>query len=126
MKTETNKSFCLERIKGFMKKIMKSERRVEEEGKRYLLKYELVSNVFPEEEGEGSYYGIIVEQFVWLQEKKGWMLDDSEQVKGFSESLKESMLFFEKVVKGNTMPVSLGAIVDDWKCAFYPNNEESA
>lgn len=109
-----------------MRKIMKSERRVEGECKKYLLKYELVSNVFPEEEGEGIYYGIIVEQFIWSKEKKSWILEDLEQIKGFSESLKESMLFFEKVVKGNMMPVSLGAIVDDWKCAFYPNNEESA
>lgn len=103
---------------------MKSERRVEGEGKKYLLRYELISNKLLEEEGEGNYYSITAEQFIWSKEK--WELIDSEEIKGFSESLKESMLFFEKIVKGNAMPVSLGAIVDDWKCAFYPNNEESA
>ena len=48
------------------------------------------------------------------------------KVSGFSESLKESMIFFERIVKGDVMPVSLDNIVDDWKCAFCPDNKESA
>lgn len=51
-----------------MERILKNERRVEGDGKRYLLRYTLVSNGFPKEEGEGIYYGIITEQFVWTDE----------------------------------------------------------
>lgn len=53
-----------------MERILKNERRVEGDGKRYLLRYTLVSNGFPKEEGEGIYYGIITEQFVWTDEGK--------------------------------------------------------
>ena len=96
-----------------MERILKNERRVEGDCKRYLLRYTLVSNGFPKEEGEGIYYGIITEQFVWTDE-------------GFSESLEESMAFFEKMVQGEVMPVSLNEIVDDWKSAFYMGRKESA
>lgn len=51
-----------------MERILKNERRVEGDCKRYLLRYTLVSNGFPKEEGEGIYYGIITEQFVWTDE----------------------------------------------------------
>ena len=47
-----------------MERILKNERRVEGDCKRYLLRYTLVSNGFPKEEGEGIYYGIITEQFM--------------------------------------------------------------
>lgn len=109
-----------------MKKVFKNERRVEGDCERYLLRYTLVSNGFPKEEGEGIYYGIVVEQFVWCDEGERWEAQDTAQVKGFSESLEESMLFFEKVVRGEVMPVSLNEIVDDWKSAFYVDNRESA
>lgn len=109
-----------------MKRVFKNERRVEGDCKRYLLRYTLVSNGFPKEEGEGIYYGIIAEQFVWIDEGERWEAQDTAQVKGFSESLEESMLFFKKVVRGGVMPVSLSDIVDDWKSAFYIGNEESA
>ena len=36
-----------------MERILKNERRVEGDCKRYLLRYTLVSNGFPKEEGEG-------------------------------------------------------------------------
>ena len=52
-----------------MERILKNERRVEGDCKRYLLRYTLVSNGFPKEEGEGIYYGIITEQFVWTDGK---------------------------------------------------------
>lgn len=109
-----------------MRKIMKSERQVDGGCKRYLLKYELIANGFLKEEGRGTYYGITVEQFVWSEERGIWEVYDSARVPGFSESLKESMLFFERIVKGEVMPVSLENIVDDWKCAFCPYNKESA
>lgn len=109
-----------------MKEIIKSERRVDGDCKRYLLKYKLVSNEFPKEEGTGTYYGIVIKQFVWSESKTRWEIHDTAQVEGFSESLKESMMFFEKIVKGDVMPVSLNNIVDDWKSAFYPDNKESA
>ena len=83
-----------------MRTIMKSERQVEGGFKRYLLKYELIANGFLKDEGEGTYYGVTVEQFVWSQEKRAWERYDSAEVTGFSESLKESMLFFEKIVRG--------------------------
>lgn len=101
-----------------MERILKNERRVEGDGKRYLLRYTLVSNGFPKEEGEGIYYGIITEQFVWTDEGERWEAQDTAQVKGFSESLEESMAFFEKMVQGEVMPVSLNEIVDDWKVRF--------
>ena len=47
-------------------------------------------------------------------------------VKGFSESFEESIAFFEKMVQGEVMPVSLNEIVDDWKSAFYMGRKESA
>lgn len=109
-----------------MGRIIKSERRVDGGCKKYLLKYKLVSNEFSKEEGTGKYYGIVVKQFVWVEDKEQWELYDAVQVKGFSESLKESMLFFERIVKGEVMPVSLCDIVDDWKSAFGPENRESA
>lgn len=109
-----------------MEKVIKNERRVEGDCKRYLLRYELVSNRFPKEEGEGIYYGIIVEQFVWADEEKRWKVKDTAQIKGFSESFEESMLFFEKITQGEVMPVSLNEIVDDWKSAFCEYNRESA
>ena len=109
-----------------MKQVFKNERRVEGDCKRYLLRYTLVSNGFPKEEEEGIYYGIMVEQFVWSDEGKRWEAQDTAQVKGFSESLEEARLFFEKVVRGEVMPVSLDEIVDDWKSAFYVGNRESA
>ena len=90
-----------------MERILKNERRVEGDCKRYLLRYTLVSNGFPKEEGEGIYYGIITEQFVWTDEEERWEAQDTAQVKGFSESLEESMAFFEKMVQGEVMPVSL-------------------
>ena len=71
-----------------MERILKNERRVEGDCKRYLLRYTLVSNGFPKEEGEGIY--------------------------------------FEKMVQGEVMPVSLNEIVDDWKSAFYMGRKESA
>lgn len=101
-----------------MERILKNERRVEGDCKRYLLRYTLVSNGFPKEEGEGIYYGIITEQFVWTDEEERWEAQDTAQVKGFSESLEESMAFFEKMVQGEVMPVSLNEIVDDWKVRF--------
>lgn len=101
-----------------MERILKNERRVEGGCKRYLLRYTLVSNGFPKEEGEGIYYGIIAEQFVWTDEGERWEAQDTAQVKGFSESLEESMAFFEKMVQGEVMPVSLNEIVDDWKVRF--------
>lgn len=101
-----------------MERILKNERRVEGDCKRYLLRYTLVSNGFPKEEGEGIYYGIITEQFVWTDEGGRWEAQDTAQVKGFSESLEESMAFFEKMVQGEVMPVSLNEIVDDWKVRF--------
>ena len=55
-----------------MERILKNERRVEGDCKRYLLRYTLVSNGFPKEEGEGIYYGIITEQFVWTDEGERW------------------------------------------------------
>ena len=91
-----------------------------------MLRYTLVSNGFPKEEGEGIYYGIITEQFVWTDEGERWEAQDTAQVKGFSESLEESMAFFEKMVQGEVMPVSLNEIVDDWKSAFYMGRKESA
>lgn len=109
-----------------MERILKNERRVEGDGKRYLLRYTLVSNGFPKEEGEGIYYGIITEQFVWTDEGERWEAQDTAQVKGFSESLEESMAFFEKMVQGEVMPVSLNEIVDDWKSAFYMGRKELA
>lgn len=109
-----------------MERILKNERRVEGDCKRYLLRYTLVSNGFPKEEGEGIYYGIITEQFVWTDEGERWEAQDTAQVKGFSESLEESMAFFEKMVQGEVMPVSLNEIVDDWKSAFYMGRKESA
>lgn len=109
-----------------MKRVFKNERRVEGDCERYLLRYILVSNEFLKEEGEGIYYGIMVEQFVWSDEGKRWEAQDTAQVKGFSDSLEESRLFFEKVVQGEVMPVSLNDIVDDWKSAFYVGNKESA
>ena len=109
-----------------MRIIMKSERQVEGGFKKYLLKYELIANGFLKDEGEGTYYGVTVEQFVWSQEKRAWERYDSAEVAGFSESLKESMLFFEKIVKGDVMPVCLENIVDDWKSAFCLDNKESA
>ena len=109
-----------------MERILKNERRVEGGCKRYLLRYTLVSNGFPTEEGEGIYYGIIAEQFVWTDEGERWEAQDTAQVKGFSESLEESMAFFEKMVQGEVMPVSLNEIVDDWKSAFYVGSKESA
>ena len=75
---------------------------------------------------EGIYYGIITEQFVWTDEEERWEAQDTAQVKGFSESLEESMAFFEKMVQGEVMPVSLNEIVDDWKSAFYMGRKESA
>ena len=39
-----------------MERILKNERRVEGDCKRYLLRYTLVSNGFPKEEGEGIKY----------------------------------------------------------------------
>ena len=69
-----------------MERILKNERRVEGDCKRYLLRYTLVSNGFPKEEGEGIYYGIITEQFVWTDEEERWEAQDTAQVKGFSES----------------------------------------
>lgn len=108
-----------------MERILKNERRVEGGCKRYLLRYTLVSNGFPKEEGEGIYYGIIAEQFVWTDEGERWEAQDTAQVKGFSESLEESMAFFEKMVQGEVMPVSLNEIVDDWKSAFYVGSKES-
>ena len=86
-----------------MERILKNERRVEGDGKRYLLRYTLVSNGFPKEEGEGIYYGIITEQFVWTDEGERWEAQDTAQVKGFSELLEESMAFFEKMVQGQDM-----------------------
>ena len=86
-----------------MRTIMKSERQVEGGFKKYLLKYELIANGFLKDEGEGTYYGVTVEQFVWSEEKRVWERYDSAEVTGFSESLKESMLFFEKIVKGDVM-----------------------
>ena len=59
-----------------MERILKNERRVEGDGKRYLLRYTLVSNGFPKEEGEGIYYGIITEQFVWTDEGERWEAQD--------------------------------------------------
>ena len=98
-----------------MERILKNERRVEGDCKRYLLRYTLVSNGFPKEEGEGIYYGIITEQFVWTDEEERWEAQDTAQVKGF-----------EKMVQGEVMPVSLNEIVDDWKSAFYMGRKESA
>ena len=109
-----------------MKKIMKSDRQIEGGSKRYLLRYQLMENGFLKGEGKGAYYGIRAEQFVWSEERGVWEVYDSAEVPGFSESLKESMLFFERIVKGDVMPVSLEDIVDDWKCAFCPYNKESA
>lgn len=109
-----------------MEKIFKDERRVEGDCKRYLLRYKLVSNEFPEEEGEGRYYGVIAEQFIWSDERGSWEIQDTEQLKGFTESFEEAALFFEKVVQGEVMPVSLYDIVDDWKSAFCTYNKESA
>ena len=74
-----------------MERILKNERRVEGDCKRYLLRYTLVSNGFPKEEGEGIYYGIITEQFVWTDEEERWEAQDTAQVKGFSESLEEPL-----------------------------------
>lgn len=73
---------------------------------------------FQKKMGEGIYYGIITEQFVWTDEEERWEAQDTAQVKGFSESLEESMAFFEKMVQGEVMPVSLNEIVDDWKVRF--------
>lgn len=109
-----------------MKIILKNERMMEGEDKRYLLKYELISSVLPEDEGEGRCYGIIVEQYIWSAVKEDWMLEDESKVKGFSESLEETTLFFQKVVEGVMMPVSLEDIVDDWKSAFSPDYRASA
>ena len=53
-----------------MERILKNERRVEGDCKRYLLRYTLVSNGFPKEEGEGIYYGIITEQTIVYSEEK--------------------------------------------------------
>lgn len=55
-----------------MRIIMKSERQVEGGFKKYLLKYELIANGFPKDEGEGTYYGVTVEQFIWSEEKRVW------------------------------------------------------
>ena len=84
-----------------MERILKNERRVEGDCKRYLLRYTLVSNGFPKEEGEGIYYGIITEQFVWTDEEERWEAQDTAQVKGFSESLEESIencIFNKKLI----------------------------
>lgn len=109
-----------------MKKIMKSERQVDGGSKTYLLKYELTAKGFLKDEGKGTCYGIGIDQFVWSEEKRIWEEYDSVKVTGFSESLKESMMFFEKIVKGDVMPVSLENIIDDWKSAFCSENKESA
>ncbi|MFR3343760.1 MAG: DUF6514 family protein [Anaerobutyricum sp.] len=111
-----------------MRTIMKSERQVELEVLReYLLKYELIANGFLKDEGE--------EHILWSDSGTVYLVgrkesmgkdNDSAEVTGFSESLKESMLFFEKIVKGDVMPVCLENIVDDWKSAFCLDNKESA
>ena len=101
-----------------MERILKNERRVEGDGKRYLLRYTLVSNGFPKEEGEGIYYGIITEQFVWTDEGERWEAQDTAQVKGFSESLEESMAFFEKMVQGEVMQYHLMRLLMTGKVRF--------
>ena len=101
-----------------MERILKNERRVEGDCKRYLLRYTLVSNGFPKEEGEGIYYGIITEQFVWTDEGERWEAQDTAQVKGFSESLEESMAFFEKMVQGEVMPYHLMRLLMTGKVRF--------
>ena len=63
-----------------MRTIMKSERQVEGGFKKYLLKYELIANGFLKDEGEGTYYGVTVEQFVWSEEKRVWERYDSAEV----------------------------------------------
>lgn len=101
-----------------MERILKNERRVEGDCKRYLLRYTLVSNGFPKEEGEGIYYGIITEQFVWTDEEERWEAQDTAQVKGFSESLEESMAFFEKMVQGEVMQYHLMRLLMTGKVRF--------
>ena len=101
-----------------MERILKNERRVEGDCKRYLLRYTLVSNGFPKEEGEGIYYGIITEQFVWTDEGERWEAQDTAQVKGFSESLEESMAFFEKMVQGEVCQYHLMRLLMTGKVRF--------
>mgnify|MGYP006971471166 CR=1 FL=1 len=43
---------------------MKSERQVEGGFKKYLLKYELIANGLPKDEGEGTDYGVRVEHVI--------------------------------------------------------------
>ena len=73
-----------------MRTIMKSERQVEGGLKKYLLKYELIENGFPKDEGEGTYYGVTVEHFIGSEEKRESDIKCSQEVAGFSESVKES------------------------------------
>lgn len=104
-----------------MEVVMRNERQVIGDCRQYLLKYELVSHRFPEEEGRGFYYGIRIYQYHHIERDGEPELYDYCEVPGFSESLGETKVFFGKIYEGNATPVSLFYIVDDWKCAF---NEE--
>ncbi len=101
-----------------MKVIMKEERQVSEGDRKYLLTYELMVDKFPKEEGSGSCYDIQIAQYDWLSGDRVFQKSDGCRVTGFSESYGEAKYFFGKLVEGTAMPVSLFAVVDDWKSAF--------
>ncbi len=63
-----------------MERILKNERRVEGDCKRYLLRYTLVSNGFSKRRGRRNILWNYNRTFVWTDEEERWEAQDTAQV----------------------------------------------
>ena len=91
-----------------MKDLVTEERVVDTEYGSYRLVYCLHEI---EEEG-WRYYGVSVVQYYHTGKSRG--VFDREMIRGFSENLRETLIFLETLVRELVFPVHLFSIADDW------------
>lgn len=98
-----------------MKTIFTQERQVTIMGEKIKLIYELLMSRFPQDEGDGNFFGIRIAQY---EENGLTMIDDSE-APGVTESYEEAYGLFLLFVRETVMPVHLYELIDDWQSAFH-------
>lgn len=99
-----------------MKKLREYEKNIRGDYADYQLRYELAARRFPSEEGEGVYYGVAIYQYFLPVRGQAPVLFDQCEIRGFSESREEAEHFFDWLVSGEAMPVSLLSAADNWRC----------
>lgn len=97
-----------------MKTILKRTQEVTTADGDFQLVYELLESRFPQDEGEGDFFGIRIQQY---DNGRNVTMYDCE-APGVTQNYEEAVQLFQVFVREKVMPVHLYELLDDWQSAF--------